>query len=375
MSNWPETLDALMRDRGRELYGYAYALSQNRDAADALLKESLYRTFRRGSGPATLEEADVQVRDAMHALSPEDRVRAVTDPAASESVKATIAAGIESLGSRTMTDAIGPATRRARKHRRSLVLGWSAAAVVAIGAVAIAANVLGGESAPTPSASGVVVPAGTIDAAYLISESSNRSRGSTYAGPAGLKCEVGDENPHLDPAAQGVVTDDCLTVWLSTELALKLTTSVSVDASAGTITMDWTIENDSYPVLLDREGIVGVLTTGSDGFAEDVATTETTLAATTTWSSDVTELGVLNSREDLVVLIKGKPIQGSITWTAGDSGLLKSVIAGKSPFQLGLQVRIGPRTEAVGTELLASLSDDHDYTVENGAVVVGGTGN
>ena len=193
-----------MRDRGRELYGYAYALTENRDAADALVKESLYRTFRRGSGPATVDDADAaSSRGDARAVTRGSRARRDRRRPRASRVKAAIAAGIESLGSRTMTDAIGPATRRARKHRRSVVLGWSAAAVVAIGAVAITANVLAGDSAPEPSASGIVVPAGTIDAAYLIGESSNRSRGSTYAGPAGLKCELGNENPHLDPSAHG----------------------------------------------------------------------------------------------------------------------------------------------------------------------------
>lgn len=375
MSQWAQTLDALMRDRGREVYGYAYALTENRDAAEALLKESLYRTFRRGAGPATVENADAEVREAMRALAQDDRVRVVTGASASESLKEAIDAGIESLGSRDMTDVIWPAQQRARKHRRSVVLGWSAAAVTAIGCVAIAASVLGSDPTPEPSPSGIVRPAGTMDATYLIGESSNRARGSNYSGPPGLKCELGDENPHLDPSAQGVVTHDCASVWLSAELELTLTTQVSVDASAGTITMNWSIENDSYPVLMDRAGIIGVLTTGSDGLAQDVAATDTTLAATTTWTSDSTELGVLNSSEDLVVLAAGTPLQGSTTWTANASTLLDSVIAGESPFELGLQVRIGPRSDAGGTELLVSVTDDSKYTVEDGDVVSASPGN
>ena len=151
MSKWSETLEALMRDRGPALYGYAFALTESRDAADDLVKEALYRTFRRGAGPATIEHADDEVREQMRALSAEDRVRAVTDASQSESVDRAIAAGMESLGSRDMTDAIGPATRRARKHRRNVALSWSASVLVAIGAVWITASVIAGEPAPEPS--------------------------------------------------------------------------------------------------------------------------------------------------------------------------------------------------------------------------------
>jgi len=369
MSKWAGTLDALMRDRGRELYGYAFALTENRDAADALLKESLYSTFRRGSGPTTLDDADAEVREAMRALAPEERARFVTDPTESASVKESVDAGVASLGSRDMTDTIWPSTQRVRKHRRAVVLGWSALAVVAIATVAITVSLLMSDPAPEPSPSGVVVPAGTLDATYLIGESITKERGSSYAGPGGLRCEVGDENPHLDPAAQAVLTHECRSVWLSSELVLTIATQITADPAAGTITMDWTITNDSYPVLVDRAGIIGVLTTGSDGFAEDVAATDTTLAATTTWSSNSTELGVLNSNEDLLAIISGEPLSGSTTWTADDGALLERVLAGESPFHVGLQVRIGPRSGVSGTELLAAFTDASQYTVMDGNVV------
>ena len=117
MSKWSETLEALMRDRGPALYGYAFALTESRDAADDLVKEALYRTFRRGAGPATVEQADAEVREQMRALSPEDRVGFVTDASQSESVNRAIDAGVESLGSRDMTDAIGPARCHPVAHR------------------------------------------------------------------------------------------------------------------------------------------------------------------------------------------------------------------------------------------------------------------
>jgi len=364
-----------MQERGRELYGYAFALTESRDAADALVKEALYGTFRRGAGPTTVDEADAEVREQMRALSTEDRVRYVSDPSQSAAVNEAIATGVESLGSRNMTDAIGPATRRARKHRRNVALAWSASALVAVGAVGIATAVIAGSGAPEPAPSGIVLPAGTMDATYLISESSNRARNSQYPGPAGLKCEVGDQNPHLDPATDAAVATDCVTVWITTELVLTLTSEVSVDPAAGTITLNWSLKNGSYPVLLDRAGIIGVLTTGADGLAEDVSNTDTTLSATTTWTSASTQLGVLNSSEDLIVLADETPLEGSITWNSGDSTLLDSAIAGETPFQLGLQVRIGPRSDAGPTELLAFLTDDATYSVNDGVVVTAASAN
>jgi hypothetical protein len=358
-----------MRDRGRELYGYAYALAESRDEANALVKEALYRVFRRGAGPATVDEAAEAVKQAMRELSPEDRVRAVTDPSQTVAVRGAIAAGVESLGSRDMTDTIGPTRRRSRKHRRNVALAWSTSALVAIGAVWVVTAVIAEAPAPEPSRSGIVVPAGTLNATYLISESSNRARGSQYPGPAGLKCAVGDKNPHLNPATGATLTADCVTVWLTSELAVDLTTEVSVDPSAGTITLNWSIDNESYPVLLDRAGTIGVFTTGSDGLAEDVSNTDATLAATTTWTSASTELGVLNSSEDVAVLVAGTPLKGTATWNASDSTLVAGAIAGDTPFELGLQLRVAPGSDAGTTELLVSLADAATYSVKDGEVV------
>lgn len=373
MSQWAKTLDALIRERGRELYGFAYALTENRFAADNLLEESLYQSFRRGSAPATVEEASARVRDAMLALTTGDQTNGASAAPASSAQAPTeeaIAAGTESLGNRGLTEPVRLATHRARADRRRRSLLWSAAAVVAIGAAAIAANAIGADPAPAPSASGVVVPAGTIDATYLIGESSNRSRTSTYPGPAGLRCAVGADNPHLTTTAPAVITADCASVWLSAELVLTLTTDVSVDPEAGTVTLDWGITSAAYPVLVDRAGVIGVLTTGSPGFAEDVAATETSLAATTTWTSNTTQVGVLNSREDLVVITPGgDAIQGSTTWTSSDSEVVTKVLAGEAPFQVELQMRVGSRSETRSTEMLVSLTDDNRYEVKDGDVI------
>ncbi|MGC4175083.1 hypothetical protein [Demequina sp.] len=375
MSKWPQTLEALMRDRGRELYGYAFALTESRDEANLLVKEALYRTFRRGKGPATIDEADSSVRDHMLALSPEERVLAVTDPSHNKSAEESIAAGIESLGSRNMQDVIGPTRRRARKHRRNVAFAWTGIAVVTIGAVWIATAVITNDPAPEPSPSGIVVPAGTMDATYLLSEASNRAPGSQYPGPPGLKCDVGDENPHLDRGTAAAVTAECITLWITADLALELTSEVSVDTTAGTVTLNWSVANESYPVLLDRAGIIGVLTTGSEGFAQDVSHTDTTLAATTTWTSASTELGLLNSSEDLAVLTADTPLEGSTTWNASDSTLVASAIAGETPFALTLQLRIGPTSDAPATELLISLGASTTYVIQDDEVEISSTTN
>ncbi|WP_062386013.1 RNA polymerase sigma factor [Demequina iriomotensis] len=65
VSAWSDTLDALMRERGRALYGYAFVLAGSADAADDLLQEALVRAFKRGRGPESLEAAHAYVKRAM----------------------------------------------------------------------------------------------------------------------------------------------------------------------------------------------------------------------------------------------------------------------------------------------------------------------
>ncbi|WP_062304790.1 RNA polymerase sigma factor [Demequina subtropica] len=65
MSGWRETLDVLMRERGRALFGYAYVLTGNREQAEDLLQDALVRTFRTGRALRSVEAAHSYVKRAI----------------------------------------------------------------------------------------------------------------------------------------------------------------------------------------------------------------------------------------------------------------------------------------------------------------------
>lgn len=65
MSDWARTLDALLRERGGALFGYAYVLTGSATAAEDLLQDALVRTFRSGRGTRDLNSAHAYVKRAM----------------------------------------------------------------------------------------------------------------------------------------------------------------------------------------------------------------------------------------------------------------------------------------------------------------------
>lgn len=65
MSRWSHTLDALVHERGRALYGYAFVLTGDAHAADDLLQDALVRSFRSGRGPEDVDAAHAYVKRAM----------------------------------------------------------------------------------------------------------------------------------------------------------------------------------------------------------------------------------------------------------------------------------------------------------------------
>lgn len=65
MGTWAETLDALVRERGGALYGYAFALTGERRAADTLLQHSLTRAFRSSRGSMPVGAAHAYVKRAI----------------------------------------------------------------------------------------------------------------------------------------------------------------------------------------------------------------------------------------------------------------------------------------------------------------------
>lgn len=65
MSAWRGLLDQLVRERGRALFGYAYALTGDRHDADDLLQEALVRAFRSGRTASSLDASHVYVKRAI----------------------------------------------------------------------------------------------------------------------------------------------------------------------------------------------------------------------------------------------------------------------------------------------------------------------
>jgi RNA polymerase sigma factor (sigma-70 family) len=65
MSEWSRTLDALLRERGAALFGYAYVLTGSADSAEDLVQDALVRTFRSGRGSRDLNSAHAYVKRAI----------------------------------------------------------------------------------------------------------------------------------------------------------------------------------------------------------------------------------------------------------------------------------------------------------------------
>jgi len=65
MTTWPATLDALLRERGPALFGFAYVLTGSADAAEDLVQDALVRTFRSGRGSRDINSAHAYVKRAI----------------------------------------------------------------------------------------------------------------------------------------------------------------------------------------------------------------------------------------------------------------------------------------------------------------------
>lgn len=77
---WAVAVDALLRERGPALFGYAVALTGDRHSAEDLLQDALVRTFRRGRGDVTLNEAHAFVKRAMQSAAIDGHRRAAARP-------------------------------------------------------------------------------------------------------------------------------------------------------------------------------------------------------------------------------------------------------------------------------------------------------
>ncbi|WP_234996405.1 sigma-70 family RNA polymerase sigma factor [Demequina sp. NBRC 110054] len=65
MNDWRGMLDAVVRERGRALFGYAYVLTGDRDAAEDLLQDALVRAFRSGRRCSSVDAAHAYAKRAI----------------------------------------------------------------------------------------------------------------------------------------------------------------------------------------------------------------------------------------------------------------------------------------------------------------------
>ena len=65
MAKWADTLELLVRERGRALVAYGYLLTGNSRDAEDLFHDAVVKTFSRGKSSVTLGEAEAYVRRAM----------------------------------------------------------------------------------------------------------------------------------------------------------------------------------------------------------------------------------------------------------------------------------------------------------------------
>lgn len=115
---WARTVDALIRERGPALFGYAVALTGDRHAAEDLLQDALVRTFRRGRADVSLNEAHSYVKRAMQTAAidsrrrasarpttPTDRLPEVPGPDHADAIadRATLASALQTLSPRERT--------------------------------------------------------------------------------------------------------------------------------------------------------------------------------------------------------------------------------------------------------------------------------
>ncbi|PKQ26282.1 MAG: RNA polymerase subunit sigma-24 [Actinobacteria bacterium HGW-Actinobacteria-4] len=80
MNTWKPLVESLLRERGPALFGYAYVLTGDKHAADDLVQDALVRTFQRGRGGYSIDQAHVYVKRAMLSAFIDGKRRAKARP-------------------------------------------------------------------------------------------------------------------------------------------------------------------------------------------------------------------------------------------------------------------------------------------------------
>lgn len=92
MNTWKPLVESLLRERGPALFGYAYVLTGDKHAADDLVQDALVRTFQRGRGGYSIDQAHVYVKRAMLSAFIDGKRRAKTRPEVSDATPSDTAA-------------------------------------------------------------------------------------------------------------------------------------------------------------------------------------------------------------------------------------------------------------------------------------------
>lgn len=74
--SWEQMLDALLRERGRALFGYAFMMTGDRHVAEDVLQDALVRTFRSRAVATSLDAAHAYVKAAIATTAIDHRRRA-----------------------------------------------------------------------------------------------------------------------------------------------------------------------------------------------------------------------------------------------------------------------------------------------------------
>lgn len=81
VTTWKAAVEQVVTERGAALFGYAYVLTGDRHAADDLVQDALVRTFSKGKGGYSVDQAHIYVKRAIFTAFVDGRRRLRSRPA------------------------------------------------------------------------------------------------------------------------------------------------------------------------------------------------------------------------------------------------------------------------------------------------------